>query len=140
MSDQGRPPQYGQRLLNAVVDERAANGHERPYASIPKSSTVSDGFRDISYATLANAVNRCAHWLVESFGKPGDKNTIAYIGPSDMRYQLLSLGAVKSGHVVGTSYRLCLHDADEVCDRCSTLARETLQPLSTSSSMMLRSP
>jgi acyl-coenzyme A synthetase/AMP-(fatty) acid ligase len=91
---------YGRRLLNVVIDQRAAAGHDRPYASIPKSSTISEGFRDISYGLLANAVNRCTRFLTDTLGHGDGSDTIAYIGPADLRYQILSLAAVKSGHVV----------------------------------------
>lgn len=100
----GEAVRYGRRLLNTVVDERAAAGHERPYASIPVSSSPSDGFRDISYVEFANAVNRCAQWLEQSFGTSESEETIVYLGPSDLRYHVLALAAVKTGYVVGLPF------------------------------------
>ncbi|USW56818.1 Putative AMP-dependent synthetase/ligase, short-chain dehydrogenase/reductase SDR, ANL [Septoria linicola] len=91
---------YGRRLLNHVVDERAAADHKRPYASIPLGSTAKEGFRDVSYATFANAINACATWLKDSIGTSSHEDTIAYIGPADMRYHILALAAVKTGHVM----------------------------------------
>lgn len=92
--------QYGRRLLSTVVDDRAAAGYERPFASIPRSKSVRDGFRDISYAVLANAVNRCAAWLRDTVAVTKEDETVIYIGPLDLRYQILALAAAKSGHIV----------------------------------------
>lgn len=92
---------YGQRLLPTLIDERAQAGHARPFASIPISNNVEDGFRDISYATFANAINRCAHWLIGSLGRPQTQDaTLTYIGPHDFRYQILIVAANKAGYVV----------------------------------------
>lgn len=91
---------YGRRLLSTVIDNRAAAGHERPFASIPRSRSIRDGFRDITYSMLANAVNRCAGWLTDAIAFTKEDETIIYIGPSDLRYQILALAAAKSRHVV----------------------------------------
>ncbi|TVY78498.1 Non-canonical non-ribosomal peptide synthetase FUB8 [Lachnellula suecica] len=95
--------QYGRRLLLPLIEERARNRHPRPYASIPVSNDIHDGFRDITYALFANAINRCAHWLlshVERCLPSSDNINLVYFGPNDLRYQILSQAAVKSGHVM----------------------------------------
>lgn len=94
---------YGQRLLIQVIDERAAAGHSRPYASIAQGGNFEDGFQDVSYGSFANAINRCAHWLLDRFGCSSSYETIAYIGPLDLRYNILAMAAVKTGHVVRTT-------------------------------------
>jgi acyl-coenzyme A synthetase/AMP-(fatty) acid ligase len=104
---------YGKRLLPCVVDERAAQGHPRPYASIPRTADINDGYRDISYETFASAINRCAEWLRARFGEPEVEETIAYAGPSDLRYNILALAAVKSGYVVSTRYDKSYPDSTE---------------------------
>jgi acyl-CoA synthetase (AMP-forming)/AMP-acid ligase II len=93
-------PDYGRRLLLTVIDERAQHGHHRPYASIPVSSDLSDGFRDVTYRMFANAINRCALWLKEQVGTSNDFETLVYIGSSDLRYQILCMAAVKARHLV----------------------------------------
>ena len=97
-----RAPDYGRRLLPHLIDERARNNHSRPYASIPVSKEPKDGFRDISYAQFANAINRCARWLLDHVGKSGSFDTLAYMGPQDLRYQMIVISAIKTGHVVST--------------------------------------
>lgn len=95
-----RKPDYGRRLLPTLIDERAHNNHARPYASIPVSNDPKDGFRDISYKQFANAINRCATWLMDELGYSTDHETLLYIGPQDMRYQILCIAAIKSGFVM----------------------------------------
>lgn len=93
-------PDYGQRLLPHVIDERARNRHSRAYASIPLTNDPRDGFWDVSYAVFANAINRCAIWLRKEIGTSSSFETLVYIGPQDLRYQILCIAAIKTGHVV----------------------------------------
>lgn len=93
-------PLYGQRLISHVIDERAKDRHPRPFASVSRSSNVKDGFEDISYVRLANAINRAAGWLRDTFGSPEKPETVMYMAPFDFRYQILALAAVKSNHVM----------------------------------------
>ncbi|KAK4185156.1 putative dehydrogenase [Podospora australis] len=95
-----RRPEFGRRLLPHIVDERAALEPEREWVSIPKTSNPYDGWKKITYRDAANAVNRIAHKLVSTTGKPEPKTfpTVAYIGPNDVRYLVFALGAVKAGY------------------------------------------
>ena len=97
----GRKPIYGRRLLTVVIDERARDNHAQAYASIPRTNNPRDGYRDISYRQFANAVNRCAIWLKAQIGLSTKFEALAYMGPVDLRYQILCMGAVKAGYVVG---------------------------------------
>lgn len=90
----------GRRLLPVVIDEIASSDPDRAWASIPISSTLSDGYRDVSYSSFANAINRAA-WLLEStFGHASNFEAFAYIGKSDMRYHIMSMAAAKTGYQV----------------------------------------
>jgi acyl-CoA synthetase (AMP-forming)/AMP-acid ligase II len=93
-------PPYGYRLLPQIIDERADAHHERPFAAIPRSQKIEDGFDHVSYRTLANAINRCAHWLVQSLGRPQTTEVICYLATPDLRYQILAMAAAKAGYVV----------------------------------------
>ena len=62
------PPQRGRRLPPVLLDEIAAADPERVLYSIAKTNDMQDGFQDPSYKRIANAVNRCAHWLKQSLG------------------------------------------------------------------------
>ncbi|MCJ1395312.1 hypothetical protein MMC18_008196 [Xylographa bjoerkii] len=43
---------------------------------------------------LANAVNKIAYWLEQNFGASTVFETLAYMGPSDLRYAIVFLAAV----------------------------------------------
>ncbi|KAI9836987.1 MAG: hypothetical protein M1819_000636 [Sarea resinae] len=92
---------FGKRLVPRVVDEVATQHPHRAYASIPKSSNLQDGYRDISYAVFANAINRVAWWLDSTLGKgTSGLPTITYLGPPDLRYFVLAIAAAKVGYKV----------------------------------------
>lgn len=88
-------------VLPTLIDQRARSGYARPYASIPIRDDPCNGFRDISYGVLANAINRCAAWLCDACGDTSSTfENIAYIGPHDLRYQILCFAAAKVEYVV----------------------------------------
>lgn len=91
---------FGRRLLPQVVDYHAQRDPSRVYASIPRSATgLSDGFRDITIAKLAAMVNYLSWWLEGILGV-GNLDTIAYVGPADIRYAAIFLAAVKCRYKV----------------------------------------
>lgn len=101
------PPACGRRLLSHLIDQRATSGHQRPFASIPITNNVTDGYRDISYAIFANAINRLARWLLDNVGTPTRPcEPIVYIAAADLRYHVLCVAAVKAGYIV-RSLPLC---------------------------------
>lgn len=95
------PPGCSTRLLHNVIEQRARDGHSRPIASVPRSSTLDEGYTDVSYAMFANAIDRLAHWILATLGTPTrDCEPIVYVAPLDLRYQILMIAAVKAGYIV----------------------------------------
>lgn len=97
----GDKPHYGRRLMVDIVDARAAKTPDREWVSVPNSSNPRDGWKPITYAQAANAVNFVAHKITKVAGPPESPNsfpTAAYIGPNDARYLAFALGAVKAGY------------------------------------------
>lgn len=87
-------------MLPHVVDELARLDPSRVYATIPLSSDISQGFRDVTMLEVAHGVNHFASWLENSFGRSSSFETLCYIGVSDLRYAIVFLGAVKCGYKV----------------------------------------
>ncbi|RAK99268.1 NRPS-like enzyme [Aspergillus ibericus CBS 121593] len=86
------------QLVPHIVDHYATIKPEAIYAEYPVSlMTYEDGYRPITFKAFANAVNGIAWWLVEKLGR-GDGEILAYVGPNDLRYPALVLGAVKAGY------------------------------------------
>ena len=91
----------GKRLLPHIVDERSRTEYERPFALYPRSKIPSQGFREVSYKQLANAVNRAAWWLESYITQDEEKESpVAYLGPNDLRYIIFVLATMKTGRKV----------------------------------------
>ncbi|KAL4860612.1 hypothetical protein BDV12DRAFT_209040 [Aspergillus spectabilis] len=88
----------GKRILAALVDEYAQSTPDRLFATIPQGPVVSDGFRQVTFRHLANAVNAMAWWIEEHIGKNGNKETVAYMAGNDIRYYIFILACTKTGH------------------------------------------
>jgi len=104
---------YGERLITSLIDAVANEDPSRAWASIPRDDDdLSQGFVDISYKQLANAVNHAAWWLEENLtGERSIFETIAYTGPKDLRYPILAVAASKLGKQVNVRYD-CLEAPD----------------------------
>ena len=95
--------------LPTLIDEIAARRPTRPFVSLPvNNDDLSKGYRDFSYSDFAQSVDRCAWWIVSKLGRWGNENDerrpetriLAYVGPQDVRYAVLMLGAAKAGYTV----------------------------------------
>ena len=84
-----------------LVDKRASLTPDAIYVEYPVSAlNYEEGYRKITYRDFANAVNGAAGWLSKTLGPGLDFETLAYMGPNDVRYPALILGAVKAGYKV----------------------------------------
>jgi len=97
----GEPLPHVKTLLNHIVDHVAAKKPQALYAEFPVSAlTYEEGFRKVTYGDFANAINGIAWWLHENLGPGGNLETLAFIGPNNLLYPSLILGAVKAGYKV----------------------------------------
>ena len=99
-------PVFGKRLLPQVLDHLSESTSDRLYATILRSSDLSQGFRDITVKQIAQCADTLAYWIHDSFGSSGDFETIGYIGIPDLRSAAFFLAAVKCGYKVSK----CLSD------------------------------
>ncbi|KAK6595947.1 thioester reductase domain-containing protein [Botrytis cinerea] len=98
------------QLLNNIVDGLAKVRPGTIYAEVPRSSISYEfGYRKISYANFANAINGLAQWLHDTLGPAENFPTLAYIGPNDFRYNALMLAAVKAGYKAGGIFMTLLN-------------------------------
>jgi acyl-coenzyme A synthetase/AMP-(fatty) acid ligase len=79
-----------------IIDNRAKNNHQRPFFILPHSKSPEDGYRNISYRQISNAINRAAWWLDKNLSTVDKAEPYAYFGPLDLRYIILMLGSVKA--------------------------------------------
>lgn len=113
------------QLLPNIVDGIAKIRPEAIYAEIPRSRTsYESGYRKITYKDLANAINGVAWLLEKHLGRGKKQETLAYIGPNDLGYIFMVLGAVKAG------YKVCavvsLNNAEEHASNGKTIAASDL--------------
>jgi acyl-CoA synthetase (AMP-forming)/AMP-acid ligase II len=105
--DGGAKEDYGHRLLTQVVDDMARKEPQRECFSIPRSSDPKDGWKPITFKQYSNAINHVAHKITANSGVPPVNTfpTIAYIGPNDARYVVITLAAIKAGYKVRYAHR-----------------------------------
>jgi acyl-coenzyme A synthetase/AMP-(fatty) acid ligase len=89
-----------QRLLPKIIDFNAEAHPTKLYAIFPRSELLSEGLYELTYKQFADSINHISWWLDESLGKSQSSNTIAYIGPKDIRYSILAVAAIKTGRKV----------------------------------------
>ncbi|KAJ0107296.1 hypothetical protein J7T55_015761 [Diaporthe amygdali] len=86
------------RLVHLIPDEIAQEEPQHTLFAYAKGTSPKDGFVDVSAERFANAVNRTSWFLETLLGKPKGFETVAYMGPNDIRYFLLMFGAIKVGY------------------------------------------
>lgn len=106
MAATSQKPQYGRRLIPHLIDEIAELTPDRVYCSITRSTDVRDGFEDITYMRLANAITRTAWWIRKTLGETKEFETLGYLGPSDLRYIVLTIAAQKAHYKVSQSLQM----------------------------------
>ncbi len=92
-------PNFGRRLMPEILDDEARENPHRVFAATAKSTDLAQGFQNVSFAEMANAVNFVAHQIQTQFGRELDDGipTLTYIGVPDLRYNIVFYAAVKSG-------------------------------------------
>ena len=91
---------HGKRLTPPTIDEIARGDPERICFSIPRTSDLSDGFRDITFKRFSNAINRTAWFIESAIRRSSIFETILYMGAPDIRHYVVLVAAMKTGHKV----------------------------------------
>ncbi|GAB7324293.1 hypothetical protein MBLNU13_g08261t1 [Cladosporium sp. NU13] len=81
----------GERSVLDTIDDLAAIHPERTWARYPASQEAFEKAEliSVSFAAFSNAINRLAWYLDTQLPERCDLDTIAYVGPSDVRYYIL---------------------------------------------------
>lgn len=95
---------HGKRIVISVIDEVAETEPARPWVSVPvDDGDLTRGYKDITYAQLANAVNHAVHWLKQNLPSSSQPfQPFAYFGPKDLRYAIFAIAAGKLSRVVSS--------------------------------------
>ncbi len=88
-------------ILINIIEARTRANPDFVYAEFPISATSYDqGFRKVTNVDFLNAINGAAWYLNKALGPGKNFETLTYIGPNDLRYNVLVFGAVKAGYKV----------------------------------------
>lgn len=87
----------GERTIPSTVDALATDTPNAVWCYYPVSEAAFNQglFREVSYKHLANAIDRLAWHLDGLLPERVHMNTVAYIGPTDIRYFMLACAACK---------------------------------------------
>ena len=87
----------GERTIPGTIDQIASTTPEKVWARYPATpDDFQTGiFQDVTFSSLANAINNMAWLLDASFPQRQILNTLAYSGPSDIRYYIIACAACK---------------------------------------------
>ncbi|POS75830.1 hypothetical protein DHEL01_v205783 [Diaporthe helianthi] len=77
------------------------------------------GYRSLTWSQYADSVNKTAHWLDKTLGRSVKNDTIAYAGPSDLRYAFIFAALNK------TSRKLLVPDGRFMQDGLGSLLKAT---------------
>lgn len=88
------------QLLCQILDEKADRTPEQLFCVHPVSSDISQGWRRVTMADLASAVNYSAWWIERTIGHGNPSEPLAYMGARDLRYATFALACMKTGRSV----------------------------------------
>ncbi|OQU95845.1 hypothetical protein CLAIMM_02010 [Cladophialophora immunda] len=86
------------RLLPQIIDDLAQQEPNRIICAIPQNEDIMSGVNEITVLQLSKAIDHAAWFLENTIGRSESFETLAYIGPHDLRYAILSVAAPKAGY------------------------------------------
>lgn len=96
-----RPGLVGKRLMPHVIDYLGQNHPDKAFCAAPKNtSTVADGYCNLTFGHIAHVVNYTAWWIEAKYGRSDNHDTITFIGVNDVRYLAIIMACNKTGYKV----------------------------------------
>jgi acyl-CoA synthetase (AMP-forming)/AMP-acid ligase II len=92
---------HGAKTVLEALDDLVRDHPQNTWWKVPKDVELVQGWRNITYAELAQAVDGMAKWIIATLGM-GTKasDVVAYVGLNDVRYAVAQLGLIKAGWIV----------------------------------------
>jgi len=88
-------PEQGTLLVTAIEEKALSLPHHTVFY-YPTVDWETDGYRNLTWLQWSDAINKVAFWLDEQLGKVNIE-TVAYLGPNDLRYSILMPAMIKTG-------------------------------------------
>ena len=89
-------PKRGTVLVTAI-EQKVKWPPNETYLRYPTANWEVDGYRSFTYGQYGDSINKVAHWLDAQLGKATENDTVAYLGPNDLRYAVLWPALIKTG-------------------------------------------
>jgi thioester reductase-like protein/acyl-coenzyme A synthetase/AMP-(fatty) acid ligase len=86
--------------LDRLVRDVVAKFPERRWISIPQTSDLSKGWRNITYQQFALAIDGFAHFVEKTHGVGSQGSVAAFMGINDERHTVAVIGLMKAGYTV----------------------------------------
>jgi hypothetical protein len=87
-------------LLPHLIKQNAQIDPDAVFAQIPAGTKYTDGYQNVTNLQLDNAINHTAFLIKKILGESKDFETLAYIGPGDLRYSIVVVAGIKVGYKV----------------------------------------
>ncbi|KAL5364302.1 hypothetical protein BJX96DRAFT_178833 [Aspergillus floccosus] len=96
-----------QVLLPDIIEDRSRSNPNRVWAICPVAQKENPGglpsqrqfeYRTVTYGEFSNAINHVACIMKDFLGEGSCFETLAYIGPADLRYSIVTVAAIKAGY------------------------------------------
>ncbi|RAL03037.1 uncharacterized protein BO80DRAFT_471672 [Aspergillus ibericus CBS 121593] len=96
-------------LLPDIIEDRSRSDPNRVWAICPVAEKENPGglpsqrqfeYRTVTYGEFSNAINHVACIMKEFLGEGSCFETPAYIGPTNLRYSIVTVAAIKAGYKI----------------------------------------
>ncbi|OKO90824.1 hypothetical protein PENSUB_13125, partial [Penicillium subrubescens] len=84
--------------IPTMLDRRAEAHPDRVWVRHPVGTSYTKGFQAATYGQMRTAVNRVARLLKDKLGESQSFETLAYVGPNDLRYHIVLVAVIKLGY------------------------------------------
>ena len=83
------------------LDKLVAEQPDALYFIQPVSTDIADGWKDVSFRDLADAIEYMALWIYNEVPSTDGPSTLAYLGRNDVRYSAFVYACMRHQHTVG---------------------------------------
>ncbi|KAJ5222267.1 uncharacterized protein N7469_008507 [Penicillium citrinum] len=105
-----------------IIDSIAANNPDTLYCIHPVSNDISEGWVNVNFKALVNAINRTAVWIQENVTSSTEPETIAYVGANDIRYVAFIFACMRLRH---TALLLSTRNSEQASRHILTATKST---------------
>ncbi|KAI7688768.1 hypothetical protein KC353_g19863, partial [Hortaea werneckii] len=87
-------------LLSDIIRDRASRDPDAPFAKVPRGNAYRNGYRVVTKSALVAAVDHVADLIETTFGRGCNFERVAYLGFNDLRYTIVLLACIDTGHTL----------------------------------------